>query len=310
MADSKAAIGNRDDLNIDVSRCLRMRFSESSCQHCIDVCPHGAVTLDGGLAINQDQCQGCMLCTSVCPAGALEHNDDFYACLAKLSKVTEPILGCIRTNECSNGTMACLGGLSEEHLVVLYHTLAGRLTLNLSLCSDCPNNSMIARLKQRLDALSTAKLSYSNCRIEISESAQDMNYRDESVDRRSFFKSFRTSLFTSAAVILSTHNEQTERRTNYADKRVPIRRELLNRTRNKLSQELALQLGKHFDSNVAIEESCTKCQGCVAICPTGALKTELAEEMPMCEQLLCTGCGLCSEFCLDSAVRISKKNLC
>ena len=307
MADSnKTAIGSRDDLDIDASRCLRMRFSKSSCRHCVAICPHGAVILDGGLAINPDQCQGCMLCTSVCPVGALEQNGDFNACLAKLSKVPEPILGCIRTKECSNGTVACLGGLSEEHLVALYHNLAGRLTLNLSLCSDCCNHSIIAQLRQRLDALSTARLSYSNCRIEISESAQDMNYRDESVDRRSFFKSFRTSLFTSAAVILSTHNEQTERRTNYAGKRVPIRRELLNRTRNKLSQELVVLIRKHFDSCVLFDETCTRCQGCVAICPTGALKAELAEETPIFEQLLCTGCGLCREFCLEGALRVSK----
>ena len=307
MADSNTVTGNREDLNVDASRCLLMRFSESSCRYCVDICPHGAVILDGGLTINPDQCHGCMLCASVCPAGALEQNDDFYACLDKLSKVPEPILGCIRTKECSNGTVACLGSLSEEHLVALYHTLAGRLTLNLSLCSDCRNHSIIAQLRQRLDSLSTARLSYSNCRIEISESAQDMNYRDESVDRRSFFKSFRTSLFTSAAVILSTHNEQTERRTNYAEKRVPIRRELLNRTRNRLSQKLVGQIQKHFDSCVSFDENCTRCQGCVAICPTGALKTELAEETPSFEQLLCTGCGLCREFCLDSAVQISKK---
>jgi len=101
MADSnKAAIGSRDDLIIDASRCLRMRFSESSCRHCVDICPHGAVILDSALTINPDQCHGCMLCTSVCPAGALEQNCDFHACLAKLAKVSEPILGCIRTKEC------------------------------------------------------------------------------------------------------------------------------------------------------------------------------------------------------------------
>ena len=304
MADNKIATGSRDDLNIDASRCLKMRFCDSSCRRCIDICPHNAVSVDRELKIDPEKCHGCLLCTSVCPVGALEQNSNFHACLTKLSKVTEPILGCIRTKECSNGTVACLGGLSEEHLVALYHTLAGRLTLNLSLCSDCRNHSIIAQLRQRLDALSTARLSYSNCRIEISESAQDMNYRDESVDRRSFFKSFRTSLFASAAVILSTHNEQTERRTNYAEKQVPVRRELLNHTRNQLSQELLVQLGKHFDSCVSFDEACTRCQGCVAICPTGALKTEAEDETPSFDHLLCSGCGLCSEFCLYEAVRI------
>ncbi len=216
MAESRTITGSRDDLVLDASRCLQMRFSDSSCRRCAVICPHGAVTLDGGLAINPEVCRGCLLCTSVCPVGALEQNGDFYACLAKLSKVPEPVLGCIRTKECSNATLACLGGLSEEHLLALYHTLAGKLTVNLSLCSGCPNSAMISTLRQRLDALSAARLSYSNCRIEIAESVQEIHYSDESVDRRGFFKSFRTSLFSSAAVIISSKSEQTERRTDYA----------------------------------------------------------------------------------------------
>lgn len=142
--------------------------------------------------------------------------------------------------------------------------------------------------------------------LDIAEFAQDMNYRDESVDRRSSFKSFRTSLFQSAAALLSSGSEQIERRTDYAGKRVPGRRELLNATIIKLPQELSILMRKHFDSSLSFEETCTKCQGCVAICPTSALKTVAAEEKPVFEQLLCTGCGLCREFCLDGAVRTDK----
>ena len=304
MADSnKIAAGCRDDLNIDASRCLRMRFSESSCRHCVDICPHGAVNLDCGLTINPDQCHGCMLCTSVCPVGALEQNGDFNACLAKLTKVPEPILGCIRTRECSNGTLPCLGGLSEEHLVALCHTLSGNLTLNLTACNDCPNSAMIPHLRQRLEVLFDIGLQEGSCCIVTVESTQDISYHDESVDRRSFFKSFRNSLFQSAAVILSINDEPTERRADYAGKRVPIRRELLNSIRIKASRELLGQIQKHFDVCVTFSEACTMCQGCVAICPTGALKTEAEDGTPFFEQLLCSGCGLCSEFCLDGAVR-------
>lgn len=306
MPDSKTVTGSRDDLVLDASRCLRMRFSESSCNHCVAACPHGAVTLAGGLVINPETCRGCLLCTALCPAGALELGSDFDACLAQLSKVPEAILGCIRSTEHSNATLACLGGLSEEHLLVLQHSLAGKLTLNLTLCHDCPNNSMTQLVRQRLTALSRAGLSDSGCLITLAESAQGLNYHDQSVDRRSFFKSFRNSLFASAAVILTSSSQQVQQRCEYAAKRLPFRRELLNRIRKKLSDELKIQVQKHFDSNVLFEDNCTQCQGCVAICPTGALQTMIAEETPLFDQLLCTGCGLCREFCLEGALLCNK----
>lgn len=308
MPEDRTLAGSRDDLVVDSSRCLKMRFSESSCRHCVDICPHGSVTLDGGLSINPQQCRGCLLCTAVCPVGALEQSSDFSACLAQLSKVSEPVLGCLRSKECANGTMACLGGLSEEHLLLLYHTLTGRLTLNLSCCKGCPNSQMLAKLDQRLNNIAEAGLSSSKCRIVIAETAKDIHYRDETVDRRSFFRSFSNALFKNAAVMLSATNEKREQRTEYAGKRAPNRRVLLNSTRSKLSQDLLSRVQKHFDFSISHENSCTKCQGCVAICPTGALKTDDGEELPVFDQLICTGCGLCREFCLDQALRISSGN--
>jgi ferredoxin len=305
MAESRTVTGNRDDLVVDASRCLRMRFSESSCRLCIDSCPHGAVTLDGGLDINPEQCRGCMLCTSVCPVGALEQTGDFYACLAKLSKVPEPVLGCIRTKECSNATLACLGGLSKEHLLTLYHTQTGRLTLNLSTCANCPNSESVPALKQRLLTISAADLADGTCRIDLTESARDIHFRDESLDRRSFLKSLGTTLFRSAATVYSDTNDHKRQRCEYAQKRVPLRRELLNRTRDNLSQQLAVLTGKQFDSHISCNEHCTTCQSCVAICPTGALHTDLPDSPPTFNRLLCTGCGLCREFCMEGALQIS-----
>ena len=304
MADSRAVTGSREDLLIDSSRCLRMRCSESRCRQCVDICPHSAVSLDGFLAVNPNHCRACLLCTSVCPSGALEQRCNFNACLAQLSRVTEPILGCIRTKENSNAAITCLGGLSEEHLLTLCYSLPNILTLNLSKCMDCSNNAMINHMSQRLSGLSEAGLLAGGCRFVLTESATELEFRDESVDRRSFFKSLRNSLFQNAAVILSTTHEQTELRTEYAAKKLPVRRTLLNRIRKDLPLAMETLIRNRFDSRVTLHNNCTACQACVAICPTGALQTELSDLSPFFDKSLCTGCGLCAEFCLENALLI------
>lgn len=309
MPKSKSAIGSRDDLTVDLSRCLKMRFNESKCRRCVDICPHKAVALDAGLAINPDQCSGCLLCTTVCPVGALESRSDFSVCLAQLSKVPEPVLGCIRTQKSSNAALACLGGLAEEHLLILFHTLAGSLTLNLTSCTDCPNSPMIVQLRQRLDSLAEDRPSGRKCRIVLADAAEDLHYYQEVVNRRSFFKSVGNYLFKGADTILFPRNEQGQQRSEYGEKRLPIRRELLNRIRHTISPEGEVRIQKHFDSFVSFDNNCTSCQGCVAICPTGALQTESSDLPPSFKHLLCTGCGLCSEFCLDGAVELHPENI-
>lgn len=304
MADSNVSTGSSVDVRIDSSRCLRMRFSESGCCHCVAVCPHGAVTVDGRLAINSEKCHGCLLCTTVCPAGALETGDDYSACLSSLAKVPEPVLGCIRTQECSNATMACLGGLSPEHLLSLIHILAGTVSLNLSLCADCCNSSMIASLHHCLMVLSRAGLTKGSGQIVLVESAQEIHFRDAAVNRRSFFKLFRNSVIETAGLALSVAQGQADVQASYGLKRLPARRELLNRTRTRLSPEMTVKCRDQFDFQVTCNENCSYCQGCVAICPTGALQTVSIEDRPLFDQLRCTGCKLCLEFCLDGALQI------
>lgn len=295
--------GGRDDLLIDPSRCLRMRFSGSSCRRCLAVCPHAAIQLEEALSVAPERCTGCLLCTAECPSGALEQVKGFVSCLAQLAEAPQPVLGCLRTGESSHVSIACLGGLSEEHLVLLSHCLPAEPALNLTGCSDCPNGDMSSRLQKRLEVLAAAGLLGSAVRL--ATSAQDPGLPGNAVNRRSFFRSLRNSLFQGAAVVVAGSSGQAQLRAEYAGKRVPVRRELLNAARTLVPHEVAEKIRRRFDVSPTFDDRCTRCHACAAICPTGALSAQDSDAAPESDPALCSGCGLCVEFCMEGAVTLS-----
>lgn len=297
---------NLNGLQTDPSRCLRMRFCESGCNRCIDVCPQGAIKFDDALSVDAQRCTGCLLCTAVCPSGAMEQKNNFYECVTELSRVPNPVLGCNRNRNKAHATVSCLGGLAEEHLVALSHTLSGKVTLNLTNCGECSNSRVVSHLLQRLHDVAEAALFDSNCRLVLAESEADVEFTEETVGRRSFFKAFGNSIFKSASVVLSSSaGERVERRTEYSIKRLPRRRAILSDLRKSFSPALELKIGRHFDFCVLFSGSCTNCCGCVAICPTGALQSDESGASPAFDQAMCTGCRLCQEFCADGALTVN-----
>lgn len=222
--------GSRADLRIDCSRCLPIRYSESRCQHCCEICPHHAIIIDEKISVDSERCTGCLLCTTACPSGALELSGDFLSCVAQLAKLPEPVLGCCRTADNANATLPCLGGLSDEHLLTLIQQLNGTLTLNLVHCNDCPNSTMLTMLKERLQRMTASGLITGGCNLVTATSQAELQYQPETVNRRSFFSSFRSALFQGAAAVMNSATEPVEQSCSYGDKRLPKRRELLNQT--------------------------------------------------------------------------------
>jgi Fe-S-cluster-containing hydrogenase component 2 len=66
MSDALEGTGMRTTVcHVDVNRC-------TGCGTCVAVCPHGAVSLRGGVAsIDEALCRGCGECVEACPSGAV-----------------------------------------------------------------------------------------------------------------------------------------------------------------------------------------------------------------------------------------------
>lgn len=70
-ADAFSKLGKKS-IEINEAACVRVRHRHASCQLCLRVCSHEAITIeDNILAIDNHRCTGCGACASVCPTEAL-----------------------------------------------------------------------------------------------------------------------------------------------------------------------------------------------------------------------------------------------
>lgn len=71
------------------------------------------------------------------------------------------------------------------------------------------------------------------------------------------------------------------------------------------TDEITRQAARCFDCTVTptVDESCTGCGKCVAVCPTGALSlANDASHRLRLDQDACTRCGLCVHACPHDAI--------
>lgn len=296
-------------IEIDQSRCLRMRFNKNSCTTCVRSCRLNAITIDNHVTIHEDICSECMMCVSECPTGVFQiPTMNFYSLTAGLRKIQAPVLSCnVRAGLAAHEKTVCLGFLSEEHLIALLSFLGDPLQMNLTECKDCRNGFIVAVLRERLRSVAE-KISVNALEnINLVEEKADLDYEDISCDRRGFFRALK-NLTAREAMVFFDNTKGEEHTLSYSDKALPHRMELLNRSSSVLPDRVRKRVLKNYYYDITVDEICNDCFACVGVCPTGALKSAEDEfdATLFFNSSLCTGCGLCESFCRDNVIRVKK----
>lgn len=296
-------------LRVDPSRCSRMRYSGSRCERCVSACPRSAIRLDECLDVLEERCTGCLTCTTVCPAGALEAEADFDRLIRGLASHPLPtlVVGCGKSGSPSDRQLPCLGMLSAEHLVALSASGEAIVQLDASACNGCDAGGMYQHLTARLRKTEEESGLPLGSRIRLIPDAKEIDFRQESLDRRGFFRSFRRLAVQGMTTVLAPPS--TERKAmSYMDKYLPTRRAMLLAALAALSPETAQGVRDAFSFPIAFGTSCDGCLGCVRVCPSAALYDSgtfgSEPSVPRFDPERCTGCGLCAEFCLSEAIRM------
>ncbi|BCB96202.1 hypothetical protein JZK55_11240 [Dissulfurispira thermophila] len=302
-----------DAIVIDQSRCLRMRFNRSDCSECIEHCRFNAVRIDEGVDIKRNICSECMLCVSVCPSGCFNVKAmDFYSIISRLKKLSNsvpaPVLGCnARADIKAHEKTACLGFLSEEHIIALSVFLEEKLQVNLTGCADCRNGFIADNLKKRMESIAEKTSLNIFEKISLVKDRSELCYQDILLDRRGFFKAIKNLTFLQAVNLLES-SATADNTRSYSTKRVTVRRDLLNRVIGNLPEWNYTGVIDAYYYNLRIDEGCDNCFACVGMCPTGALKIGTKEAGPELtfNSSLCSGCGLCEGFCMNNAILIER----
>jgi len=307
------ALNTEDSIETERSRCLRMRFNQNSCARCVEQCRFNAITIAEDVHIKTGECSECMLCVSSCPSDCFDISRlDFYSIIGKLRKVQSSlgssVLGC-KTNAKtpSHEKTFCFGFLSEEHIIALSAFMNNQLQIDLSGCAECKNGFIIDTLEKRISDIEAKTSIRVSEKIKLIKNKTDLHFQEISYDRRGFFTAIKNLTFMQASGLFDDEDIGGETQS-YSAKKLPFKRELLNRALKILPKEKHEGILKNYYYTVNVTETCNNCFSCIGMCPTGALKIEETEDDRelFFSTSLCNGCGLCRDFCFNSALRIER----
>lgn len=307
---NKALSGFEQTIEIQTSRCVRMRFNKNACPVCTQNCRTGAISLEGGVSIDPGKCTHCMMCAAECPSDCFTiGRADFWSLLGRLrkSEASNPVLGCRKAADANaHEKCDCMGFLSEEHLIALAMSLDKTVYLNLTSCGGCENSFVVDMLKERVKTASTKSFFDIAAKVVLVENRKDLFIEDVCYDRRDFFKAFKNMTLKQVSGLIA--EKKPEIIKSYSEKKIPLRRDLLNTMIKKMRGVTSAGILQNYAFTVKTGTSCNNCFACIGMCPTGALKIKKDDAGTglLFNSSLCNGCALCRDFCPLEAVSVSK----
>ncbi len=292
---------------VEAMQCLRARDKTAACNRCVQVCPTGAITLDGGVQVNAEACIRCGLCLHTCPTGALSGSDNTHRLLFCVSQLVDrekieiacalhpdPAPGDAKVDGVVTST-GCLAALDTSTYLSLAANGVKQVRVRLDACAQCP----LAAVQPEIEA--------------TIRQASDL----------------LASIGCPQTVAAAPAVPKPKRRTVYSAKNPPISRrgffQALGQQGRDLLPSLEGESARHrliralravkpatLDARVPVDaatftvsDACNACTTCARICPTEAL--EFARDETRYQLAFsaskCIDCGLCLKYCEPGALK-------
>ncbi len=300
-------------LLFNVGSCVRVTSKFSECTKCVDICPVSTIEIVENVpAFTPSACIECGGCVGVCPTesfslsdfsainfffGALEKKEHKFACKKELP---------------------CLSVLSVEHLISLALGSDEQVILDVEACncggeSRLLNNQIETNIEEANFVLST--FSKKQILVDSLGDEKELSEEEQEVrDRRSFLSlkgAVKSKMEFDEAVAsdeLKAFELDADVISRIKDKKIPDKRKLLfsllKREEKKEAYEVLAEGDISFTSQKFVDESCTNCQICYRICPTGALSSDNKFSVINFDAMMCVKCHLCHDVCEPNSIQL------
>ncbi len=308
-------------LNFDLASCVRATSKLSECTKCVDVCPVDTINIRDNIpSFIQSACVDCGGCVGVCPTESFSLAEfstmEFFF---SILKDKERLISCKKN-------LPCISILSVEHLISMALSSDEPIRLDLGHCHSCDiKEPLYEQILSNIEEANFILSSFSDKHL-LSE---DLAYmpKEEKLEEKSeediasSRRSFLSNISLKGAV---KHKEALDEAINADDekifdidediiskikeRRVPDKRKILFTTLKRATKperyEILPEDEVSFISQKFVDESCTNCQICYRICPSGALSSDNKFSIINFDAMLCLKCRLCHDVCEPNAIQL------
>ncbi len=307
-------------IKLESSRCIRSLTKESGCNKCEVICPTNAIVVGSNPlpSIDFSACVACGACDGVCPNEALPLDNfsvvDFFFDFVKESN--GGFISCKKN-------VPCIAALSVEYLISMA-ILKKRVILDIGHCKTCEIASTCYPqiVKNYEEAEYLLEAMQSDAEIKLHKVAyKPLENTKKDANRREFlqFVNLDTVIKTSrefekevkkATDELVAHTLEKSDISLLRQKRIPQKRKIfftaIKRVKKPAVYHVVDATEVSFTSQKLLDKkSCTACQMCYRLCPTGALSSDIKNSKIDFDPFLCIKCNTCHDVCEVDAITLS-----
>ena len=301
-------------LHFDVASCVRAASKFSNCTKCIDTCPDSISLVDNLPSFAASTGAEAAACVGICPTESFSLSDFstiefFFSFLESKVRLISPKIN-----------VPCISVLSVEHLISLALVSEEIITIDLSSYDD--RSLLFEHIEKSIEEANFVLSSFSDKQVESNYVAQkneipQSESNEESTSRRSFLGNAslkgvvkHKKAFDDAVDADEMQHFEIDSSViaKIKDKQLPNKRKILftalKRARIPDVFEVLPEEEVSFTSQKFIDESCTNCQICYRICPTGALSSNGKFSLIHFDAMLCVKCRLCHDVCEPDSIQL------